>query len=319
MPHWLIKSGVQRVISCLPASAFFNELFQRHVTRSIVLNYANFQGKLKVADQFLNRFRKYQRQPLPAFTVLEVGTGWYPTLPMTFYLSGASEIWTFDIIGHLSQKRLMHLLDMFCQADEDGSLSKIVPSILPERVGRLREMRNFVQQESPAECLARVNIHTNVRDAGNSGLPSGSVDFIYSCGVLEYVPRPVLPKLLAEFRRLASGNSAAVHWLNLSDEFACFDSSITEFNFLRYTDRQWKWRESPLISVNRFRISDYRELLARAGFLLKEEENVSGSPKSLESIKLAPQFQHYPVKDLLVVESLLTSVPAPVAAPQPAG
>jgi hypothetical protein len=248
-------------------------------------------------------------QPRDAFNVLEVGTGWYPTIPIVFYLSGASEIRTFDIASHLSRKRLALLLDRFCQADEDGSLRRSVSAIQPERMAQLRELRNFVLRESPAECLARINIHASVRDACQTGLPSGSADLICTCFVLEYVPRPALPKLLAEFRRLASAHSAMVHLLNLADEFASFDSSITEFNFLRYTDRQWQWRESPLIAVNRYRISDYRELLARAGFVLKEEENVSGPLEKLNRIKLAPEFQRYDPKDLLVVESLLTAVP----------
>jgi hypothetical protein len=311
MPHWLIKSGVQRVISWLPASAFWNEIFQNHVTRSVVLTYPGFQGKLKVADQFLNRFRRHQLKPRESFTALEIGTGWYPTLPIAYYLSGASEVWTFDITSHLSRKRLALLLDMFSKSDEDGSLRQFIPSIRPERVGRLRELRNIVHEETPAECLARINIHAKVSDASDTGLPAGSIDFICSCFVLEYVPRLVLPKMLAEFRRLASEHSATVHRLGLADEFACFDASITEFNFLRYTDREWKWLESPLISVNRFRITDYRELLARAGFALREEENRSGSLEKLNRVKLAPEFQRYSAEDLLVLESLLTSVPAP--------
>jgi hypothetical protein len=284
-----------------------------------VLAYPGFQGKLKVADQFLNRFRKHGPKPGESFTALEIGTGWYPTLPITYYLSGASQVWTFDITSHLSRKRLALLLDMFCKSDEDGSLRQIVPAIWPERVGRLRELRNIVHEVTPAECLARINIHTEVRDASDTGLPAGSMDFIYSCAVLEYVPAPVLPKLLAELRRLASAHSVAVHWVNLADEFAGFDSSITEFNFLRYTDREWKWRGSPLIAVNRFRITDYRELLARAGLVLLEEENRSGSLEKLNRIKLAPEFQRYSKEDLLVVESLLTSVPAPASPARPPG
>src|SRR5256885_2234136 len=102
MPHWLIKSGIQRVISWLPASARWNELFQRYVTRSIDLSEKAFEGKLEEADRFLQRFRRHQPLAPDSFTAFEIGTGWYPTLPIAFYLCGASEIHTFDIASLLN-------------------------------------------------------------------------------------------------------------------------------------------------------------------------------------------------------------------------
>lgn len=310
MPHWLIKSGIQRVISWLPASAWWNELFQRYVTRSIDLSEKAFEGKLEEADRFLQRFRRHQPLAPDSFTAFEIGTGWYPTLPIAFYLCGASEIHTFDIASLLNPGRLALVLGYFCSAGDRGVLKRLLPALRPERLQRLRELRELAVKKSPIETLKQIDIHAHVRDACDSGLPSGSMDFIFSCSVLEYVPPPVLSRMLSEFRRVISARSATVHWVNLVDQFHWFDPSIGPFNFLQYTERQWRWRTSPLIAKNRLRISDFREQFSRAGFVLKAEENQSGSAADLRGIPLAPEFRHYSMEDLLVLYSLLTAVPA---------
>jgi hypothetical protein len=309
MPHWLIKSGIQRVISWLPASAYWNELFQRTVTRSIDLNYPAFLHKLEGGARFYDRFRRVQPGSKEQFTVMELGTGWYPVNPITLYLCGAEKIHSYDIIGHLQSNRLSLVLDYFCKAEEDGSLRKIAPQAKTERIAQVRDLRKNVKLETPESCLARVNIQVIVGDACNSGLPGGSIDLSFSNGVLEYVPSAVLPKMLAEFRRVASGHSVTIHWMNLRDEFATFDRNISDFNYLRYTDKEWTWRQSPLVAVNRYRIPDYRELYPQAGFELKLEENVSGALDRLKTVPLAPRFQKYSTEDLLVLETLIAAVP----------
>ena len=191
--------------------------------------------------------------------MLEVGTGWYPTLPMAFYLCGASDIHTFDIASLLNRQRLLLVLDHFSAAAERGTLKTLLPGARPDRIERLKQLRQGAAQKSPTDALKEINIHVQVRDACDSRLASGSVDLVFSCGVLEYVPRPILPKLLAEFRRVSSPRSAMVHWLNLVDQYSWFDRPIGPYHFLKYTQKEWSWRDSPLISNNRLRINDYRE------------------------------------------------------------
>lgn len=306
----MIKSAMQHGISWLPASEFWYELVQRYITRSASLSEAGFETRVREAARYLALFRHHQPAAPQDFTALEVGTGWYPTFPLAFYLCGATEIWTFDIAGYVRRERLALVLDYFCAAAERGTLPQLLPALRPDRIARLRELRAYARQESPAQCLARLNIHLKVQDACKTGLPPRSMDFIFSIGVLEYVPRTLLPQLLSEFRRVASARSVMAHGLDLADEFAKFDSSITDFNFLRFSERQWRWRNSPITPNNRLRISDYREQLQQAGFMLKAEENRSGSPEDLKQVPLAEEFRHYTSADLLVLYSLVTAVPA---------
>ena len=174
-------------------------------------------------------------------------------------------------------------------------------------MAQLRRAIESGENESPEALLNRLNIHALVRDAQNTGLKSGSIDFFVSTTVLEYIPTEALKGIFAESRRLASPNAVMSHYIDLYDQFSAFDRSITPFNFLRYSTNRWKWLRSPLIPLNRLRISDYRALHAPAGFAIVKEVNTSGSAQDLEKIPLAAEFQEYSPADLLVVSSWLVS------------
>src|SRR3954464_15279726 len=106
MPHWLIKSAIHRGISLLPASQKWNEWFQEHVTKSLNLGPGAFEARLNACRQYLDDFLELQPQCADSFTALELGTGWYPTVPIGLYLCGASEIWSYDIDALLRPERL---------------------------------------------------------------------------------------------------------------------------------------------------------------------------------------------------------------------
>jgi hypothetical protein len=306
MPHWLIKSAVHRTIAWLPASHFWNSLLQSCFTRSTVLTPAAFETKVKECDRHLRAFRAIQPET-PNFTVFELGTGWLPTYPVGLYLCGAGEIWTFDISPLLKSKRVRQTLQFFCDYDQRGELARLLPGLRRERMEGVRAALTAPTQESPAGLLGRLKILPYAADARQTGLPERSIDFITSSGVLMCIPLEVLKGILAEFGRLAAPGGVMTHRVNLRDQFSYFDHSITPFNYMRYTEAQWRWRNSPIIWQNRLLISDFRRLMKEAGFEIAHEENILGSAAELAKVKLAPEFQKYRQEDLLVMESLFTA------------
>src|SRR5689334_9658857 len=115
MPHWLIKSALQRAISLLPASHFWNELFQRYVTRSLDLTTERFEMRLDCCRIHLQNFIELRPSRAQNHTVYELGTGWYPVVPVGLYLCGAKEIWTSDIASFLSPQRLKVMFGRFLE------------------------------------------------------------------------------------------------------------------------------------------------------------------------------------------------------------
>lgn len=309
MPHWKLKAFVQRGLGWLPQPHFGNEWFQEHVTRSLDLSASAFEFKLGQCHQHLEHFRIERYRLDAGFNVFELGTGWYPIIPMGMYLCGAAEIWTCDLAPLLRPKRLAQVLDFFSDYAERGKLEAFLPHLIPERLAALREARAVAQTASPAETLAPFHLHLLIRDGRATGLPDGTMDLFFSTSVLEYIPPDVLLGLLNETRRLARPGAVVSHYIRLADQYAALDRSITPFNFLQYTSRQWQHYQNPFTPLTRLRISDYRAIFQQAGFAIVREENTAGAEADLERIKLAPEFQKYSREDLLVTTSWLVAKP----------
>jgi SAM-dependent methyltransferase len=303
MPHWLIKSAVHRVIGLMPYRRKLNDWLQNHVTKSLELGKGAFEARIIHAQRLLEDFRELRPECAEGFTVLEVGTGWYPAVVIGLYLCGAGEIWTFDIEPLLRREHLKQLLNYFCEYDVNGELARLLLGMRPERMKTLRAAVSEIERETPEAWLARFNIRAVVADARNTGLPEGTVDFFFSSGVLQYISAEVQSGLLAEFHRIGRPGAVLIQSVNLKDQYWNFDPSITPFNYLRFSAAQWRWLDSPLIPQTRLRVTDYRKLLAKGGFEIVKEINASGSPGDLEKIRLAPEFQKYSKEDLLVTDA----------------
>lgn len=305
MPHWLIKLAIQRGISLLPKSHKWNELFQKHITRSLELTPDRFEERVRFCSTHLEHLRQFGCAQTENFSVLEVGTGWYPVVPLGLFLCGAGKISTYDIAPLLTPQRVGRTLRMFDEYERRSALNTLLPGVVPERLAQLRSIAPEAERQPAAPTLAALNIHARVQDAQNTGLESASIDLSVSTGVLEYIPHKPLVNILAEFQRVGRPGSVTSHYLNLIDQYWYFDRSITPFNFLRFTGRQWKYFNSPLTWLNRLRISDYRELLGEAGFEVVKEKSSFGSETELARVPLAPEFQKYSKQDLLVLTSWL--------------
>jgi hypothetical protein len=308
MPSWIVKTAVQRVVSWLPQSHRWNELFQTYITRGLELNPARFEAKLDCCRRHLENYRRFSCTACSDFTVMEIGTGWFPIIPIGLFLCGAKEIWSFDIVPLVRRPHLQQVVRLFSEYASQGRLGRLLPGLRPERVGALRKLDELVtQKQSPAATLELLNIHLRVTDARLSGLPDRAIDFIFSNTVLEHIPVQELVGLLTEFRRVGTPSSVMSHYIGLADQFSSFDQSISPFNFLRYTTSAWRWLNNPIIPQNRLRISDYRVLFRDAGHVIVEECNTMGSREELQRIPLAPEFRAYSVDDLLVLYSWIVT------------
>lgn len=304
MPHWLLKSALHRVVSLLPNPHWWNEQIQTRFLKSLDFGPEQLRARLAHCRKFLDHFLRHRPDCADGFSAVELGTGWYPFLPIGLWLCGASEVWTYDIASLLKPARVQNLMKLLGDFAESGELARLLPRSRPERMAQLRSAIADAERVDPAELLARFNIRIHVRDAKQTGLPPQSADFFCSYSVLEYIPRPVLVSLHREFARVARPGAVAVHFIHLDDEYAKFDQKLSPFHFLKFTEAQWRWLRSALNPLTRLRISDYREAITEAGFAIVEEENSMGD---IEGLPLAPEFQRYSREDLAVLESWLVA------------
>ena len=307
MSKWLIKTAVQRVVSWLPQSHKWNELLQKHVTKGLDLSSRDFESKLKCCRTHLQSYREISTASKDHFTVLELGTGWFPIVPLGLYLCGASEIWTYDLVPLLRKYTFKRMLYLFCQYDQKGTLKEFLPDVRSDRVANLQNLLEKSDHKTPERLLEGLNIHPIIGDARHTELAIKSIDLVCSTVVFEHVPSEVLTGLFKEFQRVSSYHAVMSHYIGMADQFANFDSSITGFNFLKFSDSAWRWLNNPMIPLTRLRIADYRKLVVDAGYTIIKEDNTCGAIEDLKKIKLAPRFRNHSQEDLLVLFSWIVA------------
>jgi predicted SAM-dependent methyltransferase len=303
----MIKTFVQRAISCLPRSDWWNGQFQRYVTKGLHLDpNGEFRGKLRACQKHYAFFRCWRGSSAPEFSAVELGTGWFPILPLGLYLCGAVKIWSYDIAPLVAMQTLKDTLRCFLLVHEAGMLRDFLPEMRTERIDCLR--RAFTSPSvTPRDTLAPLGIHLVVGDIRKARQPDESVDLVFSNGVLEHLPRHQLVEVLTLLRRWIRPTGVMIHHVGMADQFASFDRSITPFNFLQYSRKSWRWLDNPIIPQNRLRHSDYLKVLDDAVCEVLHEEKIRGRPEDLRRQRISREFEAYDVDDLLVLESWIVA------------
>ena len=100
--------------------------------------------------------------------------------------------------------------------------------------------------------------------------------------------------------------------IDLSDHYARFDSSISSYNFLRYSERAWALVNSGLHHQNRLRRPDYLAACRAARLDVLWERGWRPKGKELDalrSLQPANRFRHYSFEDLAVQTLRLVARP----------
>jgi hypothetical protein len=103
---------------------------------------------------------------------------------------------------------------------------------------------------------------------------------------------------LKEFRRILRPRGVISHWIDRSDEYAYFDSKITPYNFLRFS-QNLAMDQQP-IELNQMRISDFRRVIGHAGPRIVDEKIRHGEEADLARVPHAEEFRVYPMDELLL-------------------
>src|SRR6202042_1473147 len=99
--HWKVKGWVQKVLDLVPGGSRLNDRLQ------LVGGLRNFEQNISAKVHDWKQTCKYLSDvhfAIPGSTIVEIGTGWYPVLPICFSFAGARCIKTYDINRHMNAK-----------------------------------------------------------------------------------------------------------------------------------------------------------------------------------------------------------------------
>ncbi len=219
---------------------------------------------------------------------VEIGTGWFPTLPVCFHLAGAASVVSYDLRRHLNPRlteRLLPALEPHLTAIATAA-GRSLPDVQADYAA-LDPARLPFEYRAPA-------------DAAVSGLPDNSVDAVFSNSVLEHVAPDAIARLMQETRRILKPGGLAIHSANCGDHYAYFDRHITAINYLAYPADAWAFWNNALLYQNRLRPQDFIDLATAAGLEIVLEKHAARPEllAALPGLQLAPEFQQYPPEQL---------------------
>ncbi|MFI5172340.1 MAG: class I SAM-dependent methyltransferase [Chitinophagales bacterium] len=303
MSIWIAKAITQKLISFLPFKHKINYFFQKHITKGLALSDKLFETKLVHCNQHIQALKKYNPGK-KRFSALELGTGWYPVVPVGMYLCGAVEIYSVDIAQLMTLEKTASTVDKFIEYHNSNKLKEILPAYEEEK---LLSLKTLMQTNPPLEdILQLLNLKTIIGDiTQNEMLSKIKFDLIHSNNTFEHIPEKHLKNILERFHAILGNEGVMSHFIDMSDHFSHFDKKISPYHFLKFSKSRWRFIDNNIQPQNRLRISDYRRLYKETGWVIREEIVESGNPESLSAINITHEFSQIDKNDLAITHALL--------------
>ncbi len=305
MSKWVLKAVVQKGISLLPYKHRINYLFQKYVTKGVQLSSLYFEDRLIHLREHLHFFQKYKGD-LADGNTLELGTGWYPVVPIGLFLAGAKRMYTVDISALMTKANLCLTIERYLEWAQAGTLQTYLEPN-PERLAIARQLLEESQHLTLEQLLDRLNLSYLVKDARQMELADDSVQLITSNNTFEHIYPNVLREILLEFKRILAEDGVMSHFIDMSDHFAHLDGTISIYHFLRFSQQRWKWIDNDVQPQNRWRLAQYRQMYQELEIVIKEEKNRPGEPELVAKEPIAIEFQAFSLEELAISHAYVVS------------
>jgi hypothetical protein len=270
--NWRLKCLAFRALDLVPGGDALHVWAQRHVTSRYfrTLSDANIESHRYHVDNYLKLGR--------TGVALEFGAGGSLSAALMLSAAGAT-VYAYDIARLANVERINHVIREYRARGMAGDWQELSTMDDLERRYRIRYV-------APGDVMA-------------TGLPSGSVDYMYSMSCLEHIPVEQLRGVLAELCRIATHDAMLGFGIGYYDHYATADKSITRCNFYRYSDRQWRFWNPPRQHQNRLRHGDFEKLFA--DFDILDNVRMQADEDILEGLPIDRKFAAYSKSDLLTV------------------
>ncbi len=297
---WILKLLAQKIISYLPYSLKINYLMQKKLTGGAVLNDVYMGYKIKHAADHIQYSEKYGVPGFNGHVIMELGTGWYPIIPLAFFLQNAKQVITTDLYAWMDARKVLKTIDLFVRWNDEGKLAKFIPNINKDRLQILKDIQDSGSTDL-SFLLDKLNITYLTGNNAVAQIPKKTVDLICSNNTLEHISPQSLENLLQEFGRILKEQGLMSHFIDMTDHFSHFDNSISHFNFLKFEEWQWKLMDNAIQPQNRMRSHQYLNLFNEYNFITLDIEKIAGNKLELAQIKLAKPYIEMNADDLEVV------------------
>ena len=261
----------------------------RRVKRNLVgyePSASNLRGTIEAFDE-MKAVIAQQGRSFAGANVLEIGSGWFPTIPILLALEGANRVTMTDIHRHMDAATFTATIN-FLRKEMPGNKN--------------------LQTISRVDDLAISYAAPFVVD----GVPDQTLDFVISRTVLEHIPSNVISGLIASLRPKLSPGGMMVHVIDNSDHLEHHDKSISRLNFLTWSQRKHSFMNALMGGgENRLRHHEYLEVFRQAGLAVAFEKGIMDEPsrRAVPELALASPFDKMTPEELSILTSIYVLIP----------
>jgi hypothetical protein len=210
--------------------------------------------------------------------IIELGSGWLPILPYLLkYNSNANRVDTYDINKHYKLSEIVKLNVLF-------SKKYGIPPNTFDGVFQLpKDIRYFP--------------YTDICNGDFI-----NADLAVSRFVLEHVSPESIIKIHETFREKLKSGSYIVHLISPSDHRAYSDSSLSLYDFLKYSNEEWDSIQTKFDYHNRIRLPQYLQLFEKNFEIVSLEfdscKEGSEQHRKFKKFKINELYENYSDEEL---------------------
>jgi len=231
---------------------------QRHVTGTYFT---------KLTPEYLAIYRRHL-EDFRGGVAYEFGTGGELLAPLLLSRAGAERVYACDRARIATVERV----------------NSIIRQIGGPELTTLEDLSRLYRIEYRAPASAT-----------DTGLPAGSVDFVYSTDTFEHVRPSDIGAILRECLRIAKKDAIFSFGIDYHDHYVDSDPRVSPFNFYRYGDAVWRFLNPSLHYQNRLRHSDFVRAFTDLGLHVVVDDRVT---RQMNGERIHPRFAAYDRGDL---------------------
>ncbi|MBN9007230.1 MAG: class I SAM-dependent methyltransferase [Rhizobiales bacterium] len=278
--RWETKSLAFRALSAIPFGQELHHIAQRRLTKEWPRPIEHLESYRQRAILICELFEKNSKRSLAEANFVEIGAGRDLALAIALRTLGVAHVTCIDI------KRIAKL-------DLINHAAKVL--------GAARALQSW-------DDLTAFGInYLAPASAERTTLPDDNVDCFCTSEVLEHIPSDSLTAILTESLRYLKPGGLHIHAIDYSDHYARSDSAISRFNFLKFSDSEWRKHNSAFQYVNRLRHSDYERLFLESGYSIESSDPHREAIPHDVSANLAERFSRYTQDDLGALRSIIVA------------
>ena len=199
---------------------------QKNITKSLNINEKVIEGYQKLCDLHLKSFYKFNNKPPE--NLLDFGCGWILAFPL--------------------------LMTKYCNNVVACDLKRLARKEINSEVEKILNL-SLEKIKYVVPC-----------DISNTRFKDKSFDLITSNSVLEHIPREIMPKVASECFRLLTNNGICSFHIAHRDHWSHGGSTLHPMNYLKFSEKSWKYLNPPLNFQNRMLQSEYISIFKKVGF-----------------------------------------------------